>query len=193
MRRKGYLIIICCLLLVIVGLLYSSVNATSVDPGTIQDPLVTKSYVDEQMNALIEKIGELQMTTGSNTDNQSGTADVDLTSIYADIDAYIESSLTGTSPVNNVSSKFEVLGLEAGTKLICSESSEVILRAGSATAIANEGGNGITDVTSGADLIMGVDIPKNHLLIIPRTDGRGIQIVTDAWVMVKGDYTISDK
>lgn len=192
MARKGYLIIICCLLLIITGLLYTSTNASSGDPGTIADPLVTKSYVDEKLDALLTKIDQ-QGVPNSNTNNQNTNTEVDYAQIYADIDKYIETKLTGTNLSDNAYSKFEVIGLEPGSKLICSESTEVILRAGSATVITNETGDGLADITIGIDLAMGVAVPKNHLLIVPRTDGRGLQIVTKAWIMVKGEYTIADK
>lgn len=190
MRRKGYLIIISCLLLVIICQLYTSANANSVNPGTIGDPIVTKSYVDEQMDILKNIISQQQSNTQTNNNVNNETKDVDMTSIYAYIDAYIQSTITGVNPESKSKQKFEILSLDIGAKLICSESTEVILRSGTATAIANESGIGISDLTGGKDLGMGVDIPKNHLLLIPRNDGRGILIKEKAWIMVKGEHTI---
>ncbi|MCT4598512.1 MAG: hypothetical protein N4A50_11615 [Vallitalea sp.] len=192
MRRKGYLIIISCLLLVIICQLYTSANANSVNPGTIGDPIVTKSYVDEQMEILKNIISQQQSNTQTNNNVNNEIKDVDMASIYAYIDAYIQSSLTGVNEESKSTStqKFEILNLDVGAKLICSESTEVILRSGTATAIANEAGIGISDLTGGKDLGMGVAIPKNHLLLIPRNDGRGILIKEKAWIMVKGEHTV---
>jgi len=79
--------------------------------------------------------------------------------------------------------------LAEGRKLIGSGGAEIILRSGDAAAIDN-GENGVSDLTSGTDLMSGDRVGLNHLLLIPRDDGRGITALTDAWVMVRGDYTI---
>ncbi len=79
--------------------------------------------------------------------------------------------------------------LNAGQILIGGEGTEIILRSGIATAIDN-GANGVSDITAGADLMTGADIGLNHLLLIPRDDGRGITAVTEIWVMVRGNYTV---
>jgi hypothetical protein len=65
----------------------------------------------------------------------------------------------------------------------------LILRSGDAYAIDN-GVDGLSDVTSAKDLKGGVTITANHLLLVPRADGRGIRAGSDLWVMVKGSYTI---
>ncbi|QUH30136.1 hypothetical protein [Vallitalea guaymasensis] len=186
MGKKGYRIIICCLLLIVTGVLYTSTKASSVDPGTIQDPLVTKSYVDE-------KIAQISNNQGSSSgNNQNTNTDIDYAKIYSEVSMYIDGKLEGIGD-NTATAKFEIIELEAGQKLICKDSTEVILRAGSATIIGNETGDGISDITIGIDLAMGVVVPKNHLLIVPRDDGRGLQIATKAYVMVKGEYSVEDE
>ncbi|GMQ60202.1 hypothetical protein AN1V17_46020 [Vallitalea sediminicola] len=186
MGKKRYRIIICCLLLMVTGLLYTSTNASSVDPGTIEDPLVTKSYVDEKLQEIMNNQGN------SSGNKQSANTDIDYAKIYSEVNKYIDGKLEGINN-NSSASKFEIIELEAGQKLICKDSSEIILRAGSATIIGNETGDGISDITIGIDLAMGVVVPKNHLLIVPRDDGRGLQIVTKAYVMIKGEYSIEDE
>ncbi len=115
-------------------------------PGTADDPVVTKSYVDAQIAALAD-------------------------------------SLSGPGT-------FEVLQLQAGQSLITGKSAEIILRSGSAVAIGSEAG-GVSDVTEGRDLKTGDAVTKNHLLIVPQDDGRGIQCQSMSFVMVKGPYTIN--
>lgn len=124
------------------------VGAETYEPGSANDPVVTKSYVDAQIAAL-------------------------------------KSSGTGASNVT-----FEAIFIEAGKKLLGGAGTEIILRTGEASAIDN-GVNGISDLTGGKDLTVGCAIEKNHLLLVPRDDGRGISAVTDIWVMVKGSYTIN--
>lgn len=84
---------------------------------------------------------------------------------------------------------YEVVNLEKGQKIIFGHSTEVILRAGQASAIVSEQG-GLSDITTGIDIGDNEEIPKNHLLIIPRDDGRGFNIHSTVYVMVKGDYKI---
>ena len=85
--------------------------------------------------------------------------------------------------------KFVVVKVDAGKSLIGSASAEIILRSGTATAIAGASG-GVSDLTGGTDLSTGTDVSKNHLLIIPADDGRGIRCTTTCYVMVKGDYKL---
>ncbi len=82
-----------------------------------------------------------------------------------------------------------VVELAAGQTLEGSGGTEVIVRSGQACAVGNSQG-GICDVTAGKDLANGARITTNHLLIVPRTDGRGIRAETKLWVMVRGPYSI---
>lgn len=84
---------------------------------------------------------------------------------------------------------FKAFNVTAGQKLLGGAGTEIILRAGEASAIDN-GANGISDVTTGKDLMSGQTVGANHLILVPREDGRGIYAITDITVMVKGIYTI---
>lgn len=84
---------------------------------------------------------------------------------------------------------YSPISLTTGQKLIGGEGCEIILRSGEATAIDN-GANGISDLTAGMDLMTGSPVVTNHLLLVPRNDGRGITATTDIWVMVRGTYTV---
>jgi hypothetical protein len=84
---------------------------------------------------------------------------------------------------------FIAVEIEKGKKLLGGAGTELILRTGDATAIDN-GTNGISDLTSGKDLMQGAPIAKNHLLLVPREDGRGIACKQNCWVLVKGAYTV---
>lgn len=90
------------------------------------------------------------------------------------------------------SSELEIVNLVTGQQLIGAEGTEIILRSGHATIIGGKGG-GISDVTNGTDLAHGLSVPKNHLLIVPRDDYRGILAQTDnVIVMVRGAYSVSN-
>lgn len=79
--------------------------------------------------------------------------------------------------------------LSAGSILFAGEGTELILRSGEARAHV-PGPDGIINVTIGQDLPAGAELSRNHLLIVPREDGRGVLAVTDVWLVVKGGYRI---
>ena len=84
---------------------------------------------------------------------------------------------------------FEVVKINEGEKLICGEGTEIVVRSGKAFAI-DHGRDGVSDITSGSDLMSGDTAASNHLLIVPRNDGRGIKASTEVYAMVKGKYEI---
>jgi hypothetical protein len=112
----------------------------------------------------------------------------------AEIKTYIDTKASGSSPGNGGSfAVFTPILVKSGATLIGMEGTELILRSGAATAIEVDH-NGIADLTAGKDLGMNEKVVQNHYLIIPKSDGRGIRITSneDAWVMVKGGYTIQE-
>ena len=137
-------------------------------PGTANDPLVTQRYVDE-------RIGELQ---------------AQIALMQAQITALQQGQ--GTPGGNQVAGgqvvPFTPLFVPRGSTLIAEAGVEFILRSGSANVIA--GPNGLVDVTAGRDIGNGQAVSRNHLMLVPATDGRGLSFVTDAWLMIKGGFTI---
>lgn len=130
------------------------------EPGSTDDPLVSKAYIDTvlipEIKQFVEnKISEVNAGGGS---TQAGDA-------------------------------FKVVEVAAGKEMICSAGTELILRMGKANIIATEKG-GLADTTAGFDLQNGTPMPANHLLIVPVADGRGIKAMEKVLVMVKGGYEI---
>lgn len=82
-----------------------------------------------------------------------------------------------------------VLEMSPGQKLECNGGTQVIVRSGTARAVASAQG-GVCDVTGGKDLAQGERVALNHLLIVPRTDGRGIIAETNLFVMVRGPHAL---
>lgn len=82
---------------------------------------------------------------------------------------------------------FKSIQVFAGQTITGDEGSEMILRIGSATAVC-PGENGLVDATDGLDLKNGGSVLKNHVYIIPRDDGRGIKMLDDGYMMIKGGY-----
>lgn len=125
------------------------VNAETFTPGSAQDPVVTKSYVDARLTEL-------------------------------------ENKLAGSQGTSNTYVPLQIL---QGKTLLGGVGTEIIFRSGEAVAIDN-GLNGISDITSGSDLRTGQPLVLNHLIVIPKEDGRGITATTDIWILIKGKYTI---
>ena len=84
---------------------------------------------------------------------------------------------------------FKVVEVPAGKTLYGDAGTEFILRSGKGSIIATSKG-GVADLTAGKDLKNGSAIPKNHHLVVPVKDGRGLKITTKSFVMVKGGYTM---
>ncbi|MEA4988729.1 MAG: hypothetical protein VB095_11765 [Anaerovorax sp.] len=142
MKKKWVTVLIATMLVVS----FSVIAATAAgSPGSEDDPVVTKSYVDDKIASI----------------SQGGTS----------------------------AATYKAISVEAGQTLLGKEGTEIILRSGEATALDN-GTNGISDVTAGTDLWSGNAVAANHLLLVPREDGRGIKAKTIIWVMVRGGYSI---
>lgn len=111
--------------------------------------------------------------------------------VIPEIYEYIDSKLSKQESNVTISddAKFAIAEVPAGETVICDDSCEIILRAGKAKVIATEKG-GLADTTAGVDLADGCDMPKNHLLIVPVDDGRGLETETDCILMIKGKYSI---
>lgn len=148
-------------LIIIILLLMTGGVATGANPGTTSDPIVTQSYVEGRLNALNASIDE-RLTALE--ERPAGTSDGG-TQAFA-----VEQVFTG-----------QIIHLEANSLFI--------LRAGLATAIAGPGG-GLSNLTDGFDLATGESLTKNHLILTPKSDGRGVQMTSDGWVMISGGYTI---
>ncbi len=84
---------------------------------------------------------------------------------------------------------FTVVNVGKGKTFVAKEGCELILRGGKGSVIASKSG-GISDTTEGVDLADQTPLPPNHLLIVPRDDGRGFLAETDVILMVKGGYEI---
>ncbi len=117
-----------------------------------------------------------------------------LTKYVDEVLAPIRAALGDTSgSITPIATGFEAVKVEYGEEIQCTAATEVILRTGSAEIVSPIEGNGLSDLTAGADLLAGTAVPLNHNLLIPRgNDGRGIRITSPdgAYVMVGGAYKI---
>lgn len=160
MNKRSWIILLVAAALLAASC-FAAVFADDTVPGTAADPVVSKSYMDAQIAILQTQIDALQEQV---------------------------EALEGSGGQGGAQ-QFVVVKVDAGKKLIGGASTEIILRSGTATAIAGASG-GVADITGGTDLSTGTSVAKNHLLLIPVDDGRGIKCTGTCYVMVKGDYTL---
>jgi hypothetical protein len=159
------------------GFWFGSASASVPDPGSVGDPLVSKSYVDQLVAKLADKgyIDEriAALASKSYVDERTAAA----VSTLPDR-AYVDGRLA-----------FQVVNLPKGSALIAEAGTEVVLRGGKATAIVSQLG-GLFDATGGTDVVQGEAVKANHLLVVPRADRRGLLATADAILMVKGNYSV---
>ncbi|HHZ02803.1 MAG TPA: hypothetical protein GX396_07720 [Tissierellia bacterium] len=135
-------------------------------PGDTNDPIVVLSYLNDRLNALKEefKLDEIPLLL-KKVDDLSSTKG------------------------SEGSTRLEVVELFGGERLIAGAGTELILRGGKAYVIGSELG-GISNVTAGKDFVAGMEFVANHLMIVPRDDGRGAYTDDYAIFMVRGSYEI---
>lgn len=132
------------------------------EPGSEKDPLISLSYLEKQLDQLKD---------------------------------YIDERLSNMGDKNNSSNSFQIVEISAGQSIIGKGGTEIILRGGTGNGpgkakIIAMGKDGLSDLTAGKDLKRGEDVPFNHLLIVPRDDGRGVHAINDSVFLVKGEYEI---
>jgi len=163
-------------------ILYPIIGFSSDSPNN-DDPLITLSYLDYRLDEM----------NNSFVDTTSSQAVV-IETLETKINQQEELITNLKDTINNLkvsSSSLEIVELNANQKIILEAGSEIILRAGTAYAITSDQG-GLSDVTSGVDIQANESIPRNHQLVIPRSDGRGVYVDNYAIFMVIGVYEVLD-
>ena len=164
--------------LIVGGTIYSVGAASNVDPGSSADPIVTKSYVVESIANLLGILNTSVTSTGTSINEQK---------IVDNVMAQIKD--LGTADESGGLS-FEPVQATQGQIVVGKEGTEIILRSGSAISYCT-GADGIIDTSTGAEYFNGTELAKNHLIIVPRADGRGAVVTSkEAWFIIKGGYEI---
>jgi len=200
---KGKTQVLTLLTVIIVSIAYMAIPIFA-QPGDANDPLVTRRYVDERFATLSAEIATLRaivsgLAPGTVNIPSGGMTIAERDELFAEIMLYFEmvygdmlrQAASGAAvPPQGVAEviPFTPLFIPAGRILVAEAGVEIILRSGQATVIA--GPNGLVDITAGLDIANGEQVSQNHLLLVPASDGRGMLFNTDAWIMIKGGYTI---
>lgn len=144
------------------------VSADEAASGSGTDPLVTLSYITSVFKPAVKS--ELK------------------TEIMAEVDASVDE-------VKAVC-EYEVVHMTKGQTLTASGPVELILRSGECSAVVYleenvSNGIGLSDLTAGGEVLNGQALTRNHLMLIPRADGRGVTVTSsEAYLMVKGEHSI---
>ncbi len=171
---------------ILIGVLFAAAWSGTLlaSPGSESDPLVSKSYVDGLFNQIMNLI-----------QNQGGAAGGGLTTAQKNqlVTEVQDELMKRLEPVissgSGGQSTYTPVFASAGQVVIGDEGCEIILRSGKAVGYVPVE-NGIVNATDGSEVFDGNTIKENNLLIIPRSDGRGVLAVSDSWFIVKGSYTI---
>lgn len=142
--------------------LYTKADSSSL--SSVNDPLITKSYLDQQLAALVKEEIAKQ-----------------------------DAAQPTPVPQQGAEQEITIVQLQTGQTLLAKAGAEFIVRTGTTIAVSTDG-NGIPDVTSGKDLAAGATVELNHLLVFPRDGrGVKPAAKTDPiHVMVRGGYVIQN-
>ena len=177
------------------------IAATTPEPGSNEDPIVTKSYVDAKISEALSNITVTTTENSNSTGTTSGSYDsVEIEELQEQIDV-LENALNNfkylqNSEIANLNAQlgqttFNVVQAFDGQRIYLGEGTECILRYGTATAFPGQGGD-LTDISEGLNKGDGSNIYINHLLVSSRDDGRGILITSEtAWILIKGAYSVN--
>jgi hypothetical protein len=202
-QRKNIVLTVLIILLAGAAIFPHFRTVAVAQPGEANDPLVTRRYVDERVDAIWTEIqllrsenavlrvlveaGGVPGTPGGVFDMQAITAAV-FAEVMLSFELMYGEMLRSAANQGERSLGFTVLNPSSGQTLIIESGTEIVLRTGTAVVVA--GPNGLLDMTTGQDVANGQSVGLNHLLIAPRTDGRGIRFTSDAYVMVRGAFTL---
>lgn len=175
-----------------VGSSFITISDASSQLGSADDPVVTKSYVDQQIQKALG--GSASSSVGNTSNNNSSTKNNTPITPTTPVTPPVSTAPTNTTPsaTSSTTTTTKVVEIRPGKKLIAAAGTEVIVRTGKAVVYSSDK-NGILDLTAGSEMGGSQAIPNNHLLLFPR-DGRGVEVALtqgyNATLLVIGDYKI---
>ncbi|CAG7634129.1 hypothetical protein PAESOLCIP111_03534 [Paenibacillus solanacearum] len=176
---------------------YADSATTTTQPGSVDDPVITKSYFEQNIQ---KQVAEQMTKQTVNEEMLKQLVAAEVAKIAGNING---GNPTGSNPVTTPStssstsdstSNMSIIQLGAGQMLYGGDGTEFIVRTGQTTVFSSDE-NGIPDVTIGKDIAAGATVETNHLLIVPR-EGRGIKPAPknnqEIYVMVRGNYLLTN-
>lgn len=189
---QKFSIILVLLLVISVGFNIAAALTDGAEPGSEQDPLISKSYVDDIMAKNSAEVAALkQQLEEFKLKSEESKKQYDELKLQSE-DYLKQLGELKTQIQSGGSEGFIVLTLETGQTLLPGGGTELILRSGTAVGVAGQNGDTLADVTSAKDLVKGAAVVKNHLLISSRDDGRGIKAANKCYLLVRGAHKIKE-
>ncbi len=188
-KTNTVLTVIFAIVILMAGFIRSAAGADIV--------LASVDYVDSKFNELNLRISQISTggtSTGGavdgNTLSRINNLEVQTGALQNDVDNSNKRVDFMDTTVMNLSdgTVWQVVKVDPGIRVLASDTGEIVLRSGTARVIGNEYNEGISDLTSGVELKNGELIAKDHHLLIPRGDGRGIITETVCYIIYKGLY-----
>lgn len=159
----------CLSTVLVISVMFSAfATATGETYTTEDDPLVSLSYV----NAEIEKVKS---------------------ELKAEMEEYVREEIAKNSVGGSGTAQvvFTTEKLNAGQKIVALGACDLILLTGSAKSVCPSATQTLTDKTTETSLLNNAEISKNHYIIIPKADGRGICSTSSGTeIMIKGEYKV---
>ncbi|MGI5876860.1 MAG: hypothetical protein ACOX6X_08680 [Dethiobacteria bacterium] len=177
-KGKRALFLVFSSLLVVLVLVKAAGADQNVIPGSEGDPLVTASWVEAKMEAFAQSLKNEQTERQKLEDRMR---------LLEGNGAERPFPGEGTHVVVPV---YEVVVVPEDKFILTGAGTEIILRTGKASAVEGPFGDGLSNLTSGVNLAQNDVVQRDHLIVSPRDDGRGIKTLTEAIFLIRGDYKI---
>lgn len=157
--------------------------------GTQSDPLVSVSYLNQQVTpAILEQVDARIAQQEADFRAQLSTI---VNRYVSEVEDRLHTGGTaagGSWSGNGGDAAYQVVGLSAGQTLSGGTGCEILLRSGMALCAASDE-PGLVDTSAGSTLSGGGMLEANHLYLSP-AEGHGLQAVTAVTLMVRGSYRI---
>ncbi|UUZ82619.1 hypothetical protein LJK88_00545 [Paenibacillus sp. P26] len=150
-------------LLILPFVVHADSNTTSTQPGSVDDPVITKSYFDQNIKQKVaDELGKQSITEDKVKQliaEALGTQKPGQTNTSPGNGSSNNGTGTSTSQPNVAPSNLTVIKLEQGQTLYGGQGTEFIVRTGKVQVFSSDD-NGIADVTSGKDIALRAKRPN---------------------------------
>ncbi len=191
MKHQNHIRVIAAALVVALSL---GITVFAAGYDSSEDPLISLSYLKNIFKPEIEKEYKEKTAGLESTVAALENKITLLEQKFENPGTTPESSAPSADPKPSESAPsvvFDVIELTWGDSLYAVAACEIILRAGEAYCIAPDAAQGLADMTSSVEIYNGQALEKNHYLLIPRGDGRGVLANSESvFLMVRGEYKV---
>lgn len=146
--------------------------------GDQNDPLVTLSYLNQ--TAIPQVVKQVEENTAA--------YQKELEKSFA---SQIEQYKAGSTSGSTGAASYTVITLTQGQVMTLDIGCEVLLRVGTATVKAADGGIALIDLSAGGTVNGGTSLTKNHLYMASLTDRTVTATAGTVKLLVRGGYTLS--